>query len=70
MSLQEALLALQISATTNSHAKKASNQLEKLYGLEAHSSHIMNKADEQPIKKLGINITETAEFFDENLYDG
>lgn len=70
LSLQEALLALQISATTNNQAKKASNQLEKLYGLEAHSSHIMNKADEQPIKKLGINITKTAEFFDENLYDG
>lgn len=70
LTLQEALLALQICATTNELAKRAAEQLGKLYGLEAHSSHIMNKADELPIKKMGLHLTSTAEFFDENLYDG
>ena len=70
LTLQEALLALQIFATADDLAKRASEQLESLYGLEAHSSHIMNKADELPLKKMGLHLTSTAEFFDENLYDG
>ena len=53
----EVLIALSICAATDARAKLAMDQLEKLKGLEAHSSVILSRVDEQTFRKLGINLT-------------
>ena len=55
--IDEVLIALSISAATSEDAKKALAQLEKLKGLEAHSSVILSQVDTMMFKKLGVNLT-------------
>jgi len=55
--IDETLIALAISATTNETAAKAFAKLEDLRGSEAHSSVILSTIDESTFKKLGINLT-------------
>ena len=55
--VDEILIALSISAVTNSVAKKALDQISKLKGLEVHSTVILSRVDEQTFKKLGVNLT-------------
>ena len=55
--IDEVLIALSISAATSEDAKKALAQLEKLRGLEAHSSVILSQVDTMMFKKLGVNLT-------------
>lgn len=53
----ETLIALSICATTDSNAKIAIDQLEKLRGCEVHSTVILSSIDEKTFKRLGINLT-------------
>ena len=55
--IDETLIALAISATTNETAAKAFAKLEDLRGAEAHSSVILSQIDDATFKKLGINLT-------------
>ena len=55
--IDEVLIALSISAATSDDAKTALAQLEKLRGLEAHSSVILSQVDTMMFKKLGVNLT-------------
>ncbi|MDO4744906.1 MAG: DUF1846 family protein, partial [Clostridia bacterium] len=55
--IDETLIALAISATTNETAAKAFAKLEDLRGAEAHSSVILSPIDDSTFKKLGINLT-------------
>ena len=55
--VDELLIALSICAATNPVAKKALEQLEKLSGLEAHSTVMLAGVDIQTFKKLGVNMT-------------
>jgi len=55
--IDEVLIALSICAATSDTAKIALDQIEKLKGLEAHSTVILARVDEQTFRKLGINIT-------------
>ncbi|MEE1043668.1 MAG: DUF1846 domain-containing protein, partial [Clostridia bacterium] len=55
--IDETLIALAISATTNETAAKAFAKLEELRGTEAHSSVILSPIDDSTFKKLGINLT-------------
>ncbi|MBR0466130.1 MAG: DUF1846 domain-containing protein [Clostridia bacterium] len=64
----EVLIALSICAATNGTAKKALDQLEKLKGLEAHSSVILSRVDEQTFKKLGVNMTCEPKYQTKKLY--
>ena len=68
LSLEEVLNALSICAATNPGADKCLYKLQELRGCEAHSSHIISKADEIMLKKLGVNVTCTPEFPSENLF--
>lgn len=68
LNANEVLIALSISAVTNPTAQLAYEQLAKLDGVEAHSTVILNKDDEQILKKLGINVTSDAIFSSENLF--
>ncbi len=53
----ETLIALSISAATNSVAEYAMEQLSKLRGCEVHSSVILSPVDERTFKRLGVNLT-------------
>ncbi len=55
--VDEILIALAISAVSSKRAAMALEQLEKLKGLEAHSSVILSNTDQKTFKKLGINMT-------------
>ncbi len=55
--VDEVLIALSICAATSDIAKKALAQVEKLKGLEAHSTVILARIDEQTFRKLGVNMT-------------
>jgi hypothetical protein len=64
----EVLIALSICAATDARAKLAMDQLEKLKGLEAHSSVILSRVDEQTFRKLGINLTCEPRYQTKKLY--
>ncbi|MGL5972698.1 MAG: DUF1846 family C-terminal domain-containing protein, partial [Oscillospiraceae bacterium] len=68
LNAEEILLALSISAVINTAAKTALDNLEKIKNLEAHSTTILNRSDEQILKKLNINVTCEAEFLSKSLY--
>ena len=53
----ETLIALSISAVTNTMAEQAMEQLSKLRGSEMHSTVILSPVDEKILKRLGINFT-------------
>ncbi len=53
----EMLIALSSSAGVNPQAAKALDQISKLRGTELHSSVMLCDADEQVLKKLGVNYT-------------
>jgi len=66
--LDEVLNALSICAATNPTAEKCLYQLQEIKDCQAHSSHMIPKADENALKKLGVNITCTPEFPSDDLY--
>ena len=53
----ETLIALSISAASNSAAEQAMEQLSKLRGCDVHSSVILSAVDVQTFKRLGVNLT-------------
>ncbi len=65
---KEVLIALSISAVTNPAAEAAKNQLQNLRHLQAHSTVILQKADEDTFRSLGIMVTCEPQFAGTNLY--
>ncbi|MFX0101850.1 MAG: DUF1846 domain-containing protein, partial [Candidatus Hodarchaeota archaeon] len=57
LNLDEALIALSISATTNPTAQLAMEKLNELKGCEIHMTHIPSPGDEAGLRRLGVNIT-------------
>jgi uncharacterized protein (UPF0371 family) len=53
----EVLIALSISATTDTNARLALEQLEKLENTEMHSSVLLSEVDKKVLKKLGVRLT-------------
>lgn len=68
LTVDEVLIALAISAVTNPTSELAYKQLPQLQDTKAHSTVIVNRANEQTFKKLGIDMTSDAEYPTENLY--
>jgi len=68
LNLEEVLNALSICAATDPSAEKCLLKLHDLRGCEAHSSHILSKADETALQKLGVNVTCTPEYPSDDLY--
>ncbi len=65
---KETLIALSISAMTNSAAQLALDRLPDLRGCDMHSTHIPTKGDEEGLRRLGINVTSDAAFSSKNLF--
>ena len=57
LNLDEALIALSISAATNPAAQMALDQLKKIKGCEMHLTHIPTPGDEAGLRRLGVNLT-------------
>jgi len=57
LNIQEVLIALSICAGSNPIIEKAIDNLDKLRGLEAHSSYMIEADEMNVIKNLGINLT-------------
>jgi uncharacterized protein (UPF0371 family) len=62
LDLDEALIALTISAMTNATAQAALEKLSELKGCEVHMTHIPTPGDEAGLKRLGINLTTDTNF--------
>ncbi len=68
LDLEETLIALSISATTNHTAELAMNKLIQLKGCEMHMTHIPTPGDEVGLKRLGVNLTTDGKFSSHNLF--
>ncbi len=64
----EILIALSICAATSDIARKALDHAHLLNGLEAHSSVILSRVDENVFRKLGVNITFEPKYQTKKLY--
>jgi uncharacterized protein (UPF0371 family) len=68
LNLEETLVALSVSATSNPTVKAAIKQLHKLAGCEMHISHIPTPGDESGLRKLGVNLTCDSNFSSKFLH--
>jgi uncharacterized protein (UPF0371 family) len=68
LDLEEALIALSISAMTNSAAQMAIAKLKELRGCEVHMTHIPTPGDEAGLRRLGVNLTSDPDFSTKNLF--
>lgn len=62
LDLEETLIALSISATTNPTSQSAMEKLKELRGCEMHLTHIPTPGDEAGLRRLGINLTSDPNF--------
>lgn len=70
LDLEETLIALSMSATTNPTAQAAIKALPSLKGCDAHMTHIPTPGDEAGLRKLGVNLTTEPNFSSKSLYVG
>jgi len=68
LDLEECLIALAISATTNHTAELAMKKLGELRDCEMHMTHIPTPGDEVGLKRLGVNLTTDGKFSSRNLF--
>ncbi len=66
--MDEVLIALAISATTDSNAAKAMDAIATLKHCEAHSTVILSHVDENVFGKLGMNLTCEPKYQTKKLY--
>lgn len=70
LDLEETLIALAISATTNPAAQLAVERLGELKGCEVHMTHMPTPGDEAGMRRLGLNLTSDANFASKSLFLG
>jgi uncharacterized protein (UPF0371 family) len=68
LDLEETLIALSISATTNSAAQLAMEKLQALRDCEVHMTHMPSPGDEAGLRRLGVNLTSDPNFATKDLY--
>jgi len=68
LDLEEALIALSISATTNPAAQLAIEKLKDLQNCEVHMTHIPTPGDEGGLRRIGVNLTTDPSFSTKDLF--
>jgi uncharacterized protein (UPF0371 family) len=68
LDLEEALIALSISAMTNPAAQLAIETLKDLRDCEVHITHIPTPGDEAGLRRLGVHLTSDPNFSTKNLF--
>jgi uncharacterized protein (UPF0371 family) len=68
LDLNETLIALGISATTNPAAQLAIETLKDLKDCEVHMTHIPTPGDEAGLRRIGVNLTSDPHFSSKDLF--
>ncbi len=68
LDVEEALIALAISATTNPAAELALEKLKELQNCEIHMTHIPTPGDETGLRRMGVNLTTDPHFSTNDLF--
>ncbi len=68
LNLQETLIALAISATSNHTVQLAMEGLKEFRDCEMHMTHMPSPGDEEGIRRLGVNLTTDPLFMSSDLY--
>lgn len=68
LDLEETLIALSISATTNPAAQLAIEKLKELRGCEVHITHMPTPGDEAGLRRLNVNLTSEPNFSTKDLF--
>lgn len=68
LDLEETLIALSISASTNPTAALALENLKKIKDKEVHLTHIPSSGDEAGLRRLGVNLTSDPNFSSSSLF--
>jgi uncharacterized protein (UPF0371 family) len=68
LDLEEALIALSISAPTNPAAELALEKLKELQNCEVHMTHIPTPGDEAGLRRMGVNLTTDPNFSTNDLF--
>ncbi len=68
LDLEEALIALSISAINNPAAQLAIENLKELRNCEVHMTHIPTSGDEAGLRRLGVNLTSDPNFSTKDLF--
>lgn len=66
--LEDALIAVSVSAATNPIAAKALQNIEALKGAQAHSTVMLPAVEEDTFRRLKISVTADAEFASKDLF--
>jgi uncharacterized protein (UPF0371 family) len=69
LDLDETLISLSISATSNPVSQLALEKLTELQGCEVHMTHIPTPGDEAGLRRLGVNLTTDPNFSSGSLCD-
>lgn len=70
LNLDEALIGLAISATTNPAAQIALEKLNDLRGCEVHMTHMVTPGDEAGLRRLGCRYTSDPFYASNRLFNG
>ncbi|MCP4898688.1 MAG: DUF1846 domain-containing protein [bacterium] len=68
LNVEESLIALSISSTTNPTAQQAMLQLPRLRGCELHMTHLPTPGDERGLRRLGVSLTCDPSFASNKLF--
>ncbi len=68
LDLEETLIALGISATTNPTAQLCVEKLKDLRGCDVHMTHIPTPGDEAGLRRLGVHLTSDPTFSTKDLF--
>jgi uncharacterized protein (UPF0371 family) len=68
LDLEETLIALSVSTTTNPTSQMAMTKLKQLENCEMHLTHIPTPGDEAGLRRLGVNLTSDPNFPSRALY--
>jgi uncharacterized protein (UPF0371 family) len=70
LNLDEALIGLAISSTTNPAAQIAMEKLNELRGCEVHMTHMVTPGDEAGLRRLGCRYTSDPYYASNRLFTG
>jgi uncharacterized protein (UPF0371 family) len=70
LDLEETLIALAISATTNPAAQLAVEKIKEIENCELHLTHMPTPGDEAGLRRLGMNLTSDPNFASKRLFIG
>jgi len=68
LDLEETLISLGISATTNPTAQLCVEKLKELQGCDVHMTHIPTPGDAAGLRRLGVHLTSDPNFSSKNLF--